>query len=511
MTAAGLLGERDRFIDLLRVVGVAIVVLGHWAVFMVLWEGDTIHGVNALSVIPSIPPVTWIVQVMPLMFFIGGFSNARSLDRSSGSVRSFLSNRMVRLLWPTAIFIGIWLVLGLIQAAANLPDPDLLRRAADVAALPFWFIGIYLIAVGLAPITRRLHGRYRWWVPTVMAAGALVIDIVSRGCEVGDLGAVNYLFVWLFAHQAGYFYADGTLPAMGRRGAGAIAAAGLAGMIALITWFGYPVSMVEVPGQEVSNTAPPSIGLVFLTLWLIGVALAVREPLIAWLQRRRPWRAVTHLNRVVLTAYLWHVTAVTASVSILYPLGLPQPEIGTAQWWMLRPVLVVSMIPLLGILLVVLGRFEIHPDTPVLEHRLGARCVAAMAFGTFAMAVCLLGFGATGFIELADERGVSLLVFQFNPLQNVLHGLIGVVAMTIALRRPRWAVAATLAGGALFLAGGWIELGDAETILGMNDVTAIAHIISGSLALVGATATVFGPEYPTNGTIAQVMGCDNGS
>ncbi len=511
MTAAGPPAERDRFIDLLRVAGVAVVVVGHWAVFMVFWEGDVIRGVNALSVIPAIRPMTWVVQVMPLMFFIGGFSNARSLEHHQRSARSFLGDRMVRLLWPTVVFITVWLVLGLIQAAADLPDPDLLRRAADVAALPFWFLGIYLVAVGLAPATLRLHDRYRWWIPGVLAAGALAIDIVSRGCGIGDLGAVNYLFVWLLAHQAGYFYADGTLPAIGRRGAAAMAAIGLAGMITLITWFGYPVSMVEVPGQPTSNTAPPSIGLVFLTLWLIGLVMAVRSPLIRWLRRERPWRVVTRLNRVVLTSYLWHVTAITASVAILYPLGFPQPEIGTVQWWLLRPLFVASMVPLLVVLLVVFGRFEIHPDTPAPGGRLGAPGTVAMAFGTFAVAICLLGFGITGFIQLADAGGASLLVFQFNPLQNVLHGVIGAAAMAAALRRPRWAVAVTLAGGGLFLAGGWLEWGSAETILGMNHITAVAHLLTGALAVAGGLAARYGPEDPREGTAARLMSRDNGT
>ncbi|MCJ7726296.1 MAG: acyltransferase, partial [Acidimicrobiia bacterium] len=488
MTPAGPSVERDRFIDLLRVAGVAIVVLGHWAVFVVFWEGDTIRGVNALSVIPAIRPITWIVQVMPLMFFIGGFSNSRSLDRHGGSVRAFLSNRMIRLLGPTAVFIGVWLVLGVVQAVADLPDPDLLRRAADVAALPFWFLGIYLVAVGLAPAMRTLHERFRWWVPGILVCGAVAVDVVSRGFDLGDVGAVNYLFVWLLAHQAGYFYADGTLPAAGRRGDALLAAAGLAGMAVLITWFGYPVSMVEVPGQPASNTAPPSIALVFLALWLIGLAMLLRGPLARWLERDRPWRVVTRLNRIVLTAYLWHVTAITASVAILYPLGFPQPEIGTPQWWLLRPVFVASMVPLLVALLAVFGRFEIHPVTVVARGRFDARSIAAMAFGTFALAVCLLGFGITGFIELADAEGASLLNFQFNPLQNVLHGWWGVAAVAAALRYPRWAVTATLAGGVLFLAGGWIELGDAGTILGMNDLTAMAHLVSGALAVVGGLA-----------------------
>jgi len=487
---------RDRYIDLLRVLGVTVVVLGHWAVFVVFWEGDTIRGINALSVIPAIRPVTWIVQVMPLMFFLGGFANARSLDRREGSVTSFLRDRLIRLLWPTGVFVGAWLVLGLVQAAAGLAEPDLLRRAADVAALPFWFLGIYLVAVGLAPATLRLHRRFRWWVPGLLALGALAVDIVSRYQGLGDLGALNYAFVWLLAHQAGYFYADGTLQRIGRGGAAAMAAAGFAGMVGLISFFGYPVSMVEVPGQETSNTAPPSIGLIFLGLWLIGLAMAFREPAGRWLRDERRWRVVTGLNRVALTAYLWHVTAITTAVAVLYPLGLPQPEIGTGQWWALRPLFVASMLPVLVLLIVVFGRFEVHPDTAPVSGRWHPVRIAAVAFGVFSLAICLLGFGITGFIQLADQRGVALLVFRFNPLQNVAHGLIGAAAVVAALRHQRWAAPAALAGAALFLAGGWAEMGDAMTVLGMNDVTAVAHLVVGGSALTAIVLSIVVTKDP---------------
>ncbi len=476
-----------------------IVVFGHWAVFMVFWEGDSIRGINALSVIPAIRPVTWIVQVMPLMFFLGGFANVRALDRRQGSVASFLRDRLVRLLWPTAVFVGAWLALGLVQAAADLAEPDLLRRAGDVAALPFWFLGIYLVAVGLAPVTLRLHRRFRWWIPGLLAGGALAVDIVSRWEGMGDLGAINYALVWLLAHQAGYFYADGTLQRMGRAGAAAMAAVGFAGMVALISFFGYPVSMVEVPGQKTSNTAPPSIGLIFLGLWLIGLAMAWREPVARWLADERRWRVVSGLNRVVLTAYLWHVTAITAAVAVFYPLGFPQPEIGTGQWWALRPLFVLSMLPVLVLLILVFGRFEVHPDTAAVSGRWRPARVTAMAFGVFSLAICLLGFGITGFIQLADEGGASLLVFQFNPLQNVVHGLIGVVAVGVALVRDRWATPAALVGGVLFLAGGWVEMGDALTILGMNDVTATAHLIVGGSVVAAAGVSIVVTKDPAIG------------
>lgn len=483
---------RDRYVDLLRVAGVAVVVLGHWAVFNVEWADGVIRGVNALTVIPAIRPVTWLVQVMPLLFFIGGFANARALEARGGSAVAFLRDRLVRLLAPTAVFIVVWTALGLVQAAADLPEPDVLRRAADVAALPFWFLGIYLVAVGLAPATRWLHRRLRWWVPAMLAAGALAVDVVSRGPGAGDLGALNYVFVWLLPHQLGFFYADGTLPGTGRRTPWVMAAAGLAGMVALVSWFGYPVSMVEVPGEPVSNTAPPSIGLVFLTLWLVGLVLAGRGRGTRWLEDDRRYRRVAWLNSMALTAYLWHVTAITAAVAVLYPLGFPQPGIGTPGWWALRPVFVAAMVPILAALMALFRRFETHPFTTLPAGRkVGAVGTVAVAFGVFSLAVGLLGFGITGFIRMADPAGVGLLVFRFNPVQNLAHLLIGGGVAASGLWAGRWAgAAAVAAGAALFLAAGLVEAGEAATVLGMNSVTAVAHLVAGSAAAAGLVAAL---------------------
>ena len=127
------------------------------------------------------------------------------------------------------------------------------------------------------------------------------------------------------------------------------------------------------------------------------------------------------------------------------------------------------------------------------------------------MAVCLLGFGITGFIELADSGGASLLDFQFNPLQNILHGLIGGLAMTAALRWSKWSLPVTLVGGALFVLGGWIEMGDAETILGMNDLTSVAHLGAGVLTLLGGMAVVLGSEDPKDGPTGAALIRDNGN
>jgi fucose 4-O-acetylase-like acetyltransferase len=476
--------DRDRFVDALRVFGVLIVVLGHWAVMMVYWEDDRILGINALEVIPALRLVTWVVQVMPLMFFIGGFANATTYRLRDGSASAFLRDRLLRLLTPTVVFIGVWFATGIVIEGFELGSADALHRAADVAALPFWFLGIYLVAVGLTPAMMRLHERFAWRVPLVLGLGVVAVDIVARGVGVSDLGNVNYALVWLLAHQTGFFYADGTLQRLGRPIHAAMAAVGLAGMIGLVTIGTYPVSMVEVPGEPVSNTAPPSIGLVFLTLWLVGLALLARPTLNRWL-KGRTWGLVTRLNRVPLTLYLWHVTAITVAVSILYPLDFPQPEIGTTQWWALRPAWVAAMVPVLVVLVGVFRRCEVHPYTDPRPGPFGGVRVVGAIFGIFVLAVAVLGFGRTGFIDLVDPLGDSLLMFRLNPVQNLFHLVLGCAVMAGVLVWRRWSAWITMAGAALFLAAGLWDSGSAETSFGMNPTTGITHVAVGGAALVG--------------------------
>ena len=56
--------ERDIFIDVLRVLAVLIVVVGHWATTTVIWEEGRISVENALSLIPESHVATWLLQVM---------------------------------------------------------------------------------------------------------------------------------------------------------------------------------------------------------------------------------------------------------------------------------------------------------------------------------------------------------------------------------------------------------------------------------------------------------------
>jgi hypothetical protein len=481
MAPAPALEERDRFIDLIRVACIAVVVLGHWATTTVVWEPDRVLSVNALAEIPGTRIATWLMQVMPLVFFAGGFANSVSRRRSR-SYLSYLDARLARLLLPTGVFLGVWLALGI---AAEMLDPASAgkARAAEVAALPLWFLGIYLVAVALAPAMEGLHRRVGLWAAAGLAAAVGAVDLVSLGFGVEGLGGANYAFQWLFAHQLGFAYADGTLQRWGRRGAAAMASLGLGTLVLLTTVGGYPVSLVGVPGQERSNAQPPSLAMVALTLWLVGLALLLRPAGDRWLARPGARRLVGRVHGVLLTAFLWHVTVITLGAGVARAAGAPEPAIGSGLWWALRPAWLVWLLPFLAVLVWVFGRFETHTrGRPIADHPVAA---AAAGFGVFGVAIGILGFGETGFFPFAPEVGEHILMFAFNPLQDLIHiALGGAVLWALGWRRAA-AAGVAAAGAVLFLAMGALRLagwGPARW-LGMDEFTAWAHVVVGAAAL----------------------------
>ncbi|TFD18851.1 acyltransferase, partial [Cryobacterium sp. TMT4-10] len=63
----------DRVLDLMRVVCVLPVVLGHLLMMgATLRPGAGLRLDNVLAAQPWLPPVTWVAQIMPLFFIIGG-------------------------------------------------------------------------------------------------------------------------------------------------------------------------------------------------------------------------------------------------------------------------------------------------------------------------------------------------------------------------------------------------------------------------------------------------------
>jgi len=438
--------SRDRYVDFLRALSIAVVVFGHWLMAIVFYDGGRVSGENALEVIPGIWALTWILQVMPVFFFVGGFSNLVSLKAAYGRGESpggFIRSRIERLMRPTVVFIGVWLVAAFVLEHVFGFGPAVAHSTALIAK-PVWFLAVYTLVIALAPMMLALHQRFGAAVPVAMVAGTVVVDIARIGFGFELLGYLNFAFVWLFAHQLGFFYADGTLTSLPRRVFAGCAAAALGVLVVLTNISVYSRSMVGVTGDGVSNNDPPSVCLIALTLWLVSLTMLARERVSKWLQQARPWGAVIAANSMIMTVFLWHLTALLIAVVAVYPLGFPQHEGGTAAWWATRPVWLAILTVVLAPLVFVFWRFEKPTFTARRERPAPDR--AALIVGVSLLVVGMAGFAQGGFAGVTSPQGTDLGLFEANPLLSALHLAIALILFRSTSRAPIAVASAVLVG-----------------------------------------------------------------
>ena len=346
--------KRNRAVDLYRAVAICFVVLGHWLlVAPVIRNGDL-----ELSILLAEQPwtqfATWLFQVMPVFFFVGGYSNAlswASAQKDSEKRRTWAATRLTRLLKPTVPLVLLWAVAAFIAGRMGV-SRELIDAASQAALVPIWFLAVYIMITVCVPVSAWVWQRLGLLSVALLALGAIAVDAIGLGLDQGWLRWSNYGFVWLAVHQLGYWWKE----TGGSKGlAVAFIALGIAWLYLLIGPFGYPVSMVSVPGEEVSNTRPPTTAMLAVGSIQIGLVLLLEGPINRWLHRPAPWSLVILLNQMIMSVYLWHITAVIALIGIAMTLGGVglSLEPGTGIWWLQRLPwlfgLVVLMIPFLAI------------------------------------------------------------------------------------------------------------------------------------------------------------------
>ena len=199
-------------------------VVGHWLISVIWWQDGVIRNTNAIGITRGLWLATWFLQVMPIFFFVGGFSNLTAYDsakRKGASDWDFVRARLWRLLKPSLLFLGVWacaqIVLHVADVGAERP-PFLRGMDFPPATIPFgplWFLAVYLVVVAIAPLTVRLHRRFGWGVIWVMVGGAVSADVLGFAVD-GRFRWANVVFVLLAPHQLGHFLADGTLDRLPR-------------------------------------------------------------------------------------------------------------------------------------------------------------------------------------------------------------------------------------------------------------------------------------------------------
>jgi peptidoglycan/LPS O-acetylase OafA/YrhL len=354
---------RDRYVDFLRAISIVVVVLGHWLSSVIVRDAQGIRGYNAVGMIPGIWLTTWILQVMPLFFFVGGFSNMITCDsykRKGQSLLDFYRARLARLFRPTFAFLFI---IALIYTVLTGIIPDWYRyaRIGIMVVLPLWFLGVYLFMVLLTPLMRAAHRRYGIGIPAALLVLAICMDIIAINAQIPMARWFNVAFVWLFVHQLGFFYADGTLTRLPRWLHGLIAATGLAALVVLTNIGIYPRSMVGTGFEKLSNMNPPTICIAALALWLIGLAMVLRGPATKWLSRSKPWMTVILANSMIMTLYLWHLVAFAIGYLLLRILGFGQDMTKLTTFWIERPLWICVPGIILVMLVTAFQRFEKTP------------------------------------------------------------------------------------------------------------------------------------------------------
>lgn len=390
---------RDRPVDLVRAAAIWAVVVGHWFVMAVTGVDGGIRGVNALARLGWAQPLTWLFQVMPLFFFVGGWANAGSLARyreAGGDALGWVVRRYRRLLLPAAVLLAVVVVA---VASARLAGVDLATAAtgAWVATVPLWFLAVYLAVVALAPVTDRIQRRAGLAVPVACAVVVGVVDVARLAGDEPWFASATFLVAWLGIHQLGCAWYQGRLRAGLRPGA-VLAALGLAVLAALTVLGPYPVSMVRVPGMSLHNTEPPTVALLALAVAQAGVVLALHGPAARWLQRPRPWAAVARAERVVFTVFLWHMAAAVVAAVALYGTGLLSVDpIGSAGWIIGRVPWLVGCALALAVLVGLFGRVDRPDRVGTVGARLGGGLGGAVAVaGVVATLAGMVGIAVAG-------------------------------------------------------------------------------------------------------------------
>ncbi|HEY3436849.1 MAG TPA: DUF4383 domain-containing protein [Actinotalea sp.] len=108
-------------------------------------------------------------------------------------------------------------------------------------------------------------------------------------------------------------------------------------------------------------------------------------------------------------------------------------------------------------------------------------------FGAVYLLVGLVGFAVTGGLGFAESEGHALVVFDVNPLHNVVHLAIGATLLLAARASVRAAKGANATVGAVYLLVavlGPFLMGSPANILALNGADNLLHLASALLLLV---------------------------
>lgn len=415
--------SRDTGIDFVRALCVLGVVLLHSIMVGVTVDASGPVFANASDGTAWIAPLSWILQVMPLFFVIGGFSGLlayRRLRRRGGTAVSFVAGRLHRLLRPAVLTIAVVGVALAALTVAGVPA-DLIATAGFRYGQPLWFLGVFLLCQALLPLLAAAHDRAPFRTIAILALAAVTVDVLRAATGLEGLGFLNLAFVWMTLQQLGFFLADGRIDALRRR---ARAGAGFGALVLLAATF---LTGVYSP-DLIWNINPPTSALLLVGVIHTSLLSLYRERLERFSRRPRVAAFTGFVTVRTMTIYLWHmpVLLLMAGITAVYALttGVALPALDSAGWWAGRPLWLVTALALSALVAVAFTRFEAQPAPPATTSR--RRLIVGTLSGLIGV-VLLLAVGtsvSTALIAVALIALALRLASRAAPLSSRGAGML---------------------------------------------------------------------------------------
>ena len=347
-------GGRDDLIDLLRSLATTTVVIWHWVFTILVWRDDGPHADNPIGYVSGLWSLTWLLQVMPLFFVAGGFVHARAWARDRGKPHAwgrFVKRRAAQLGIPALVLIAVVAGAGaLIAYLHEGPDPWV-ERGVLLVLSPLWFLVVYMFLVVTVQVWDWLDRRWDVLVPLLLAGLAMAIDLVRFRFDHPEAAWFNMVFVWGAAHQLGWSWPH--LRQASKRFGQALMLIGFAALVGFTNMGLYPRSMVGTTSaaDRFSNMGPPTLPILALLTFQVGVVLVNRERILAWAEKPGMQRFIAWLSANSMPLFLWHTVGFALFYALMRFLWWV-PETPSLMWWITRPLWVLgpalATIPLLA-------------------------------------------------------------------------------------------------------------------------------------------------------------------
>lgn len=311
--------ERDRALDVIRIVSLVGVVFGHTVMATSMIKDGVFLWGNLLTTSVVFQALTWALQIMPLFFFAGVAASAGSWHAGQ-SWGGWLLKRCTRLYRPVFYYLAFWAVT--LAVLRQMLPIHVYEPIAGVSIQLLWFLGIYVLVLAAVPLLAHITSAGR--LTAAVAATYLLIAAVDT-VRLNDhawhaLGYLNFT-AWLIPGMFGIAYRRNLLSTTSALKLGA---AMLVVNVALVAFGPYELSLVGIDTQHVKNMTPPSLLLAGHAIMMCAFIIAAIPAINRWAARPNVWRLTVIGNTGAMTLYLWHMPALLGVHLSFDLLGLPR-------------------------------------------------------------------------------------------------------------------------------------------------------------------------------------------